>query len=274
MYSLNDKVIVITGASSGIGKALALGALAEGAKVAVCARNMATLQSIYGKEDADRLIYTRVDVSIEEDCKQLVKTVIDQWGRIDVLINNAGISMRALFEDTDVSVLRELMDVNFFGAVHCTKYALPHIIARKGIILGISSVAGYRGLPARTGYAASKFALQGFLEALRTELLHTGTHVMWVSPGFTSSNIRNVARSSDGSPQKETPLDEGSLMSAEKCAEIILKAIKNRKRTVIMTLIGKMTVWVNRVLPGLVDKQAYRHFLNEPDSPLKKYKPN
>lgn len=274
MYSLNDKVIIITGASSGIGKALASGALAEGAKVAVCARNIATLQSIYGTQDANRLIYTQADVSIEEDCKELVKTVVEKWGRIDVLINNAGISMRALFEDTEVSVLRELMDVNFFGAVHCTKHALPYIIAQKGVILGISSVAGYRGLPARTGYAASKFAMQGFLEALRTELLYTGTHVMWVSPGFTASNIRNVARSSDGSPQKETPLDEGSLMSAEKCAEIILRSIKNRKRTVIMTFIGKMTVWVNRVLPGFVDKRAYRHFLNEPDSPLKKYKPN
>lgn len=274
MYSIKNKVVVITGASSGIGKALALGALSRGAMVAVCARKTATLEQVYGHENESNLLYTTVDVSKEEDCKKLIDITVAKWGRIDVLINNAGISMRALFEDTDVAVLRELMDINFWGAVYCTKYALPYIKEQKGVIAGISSVAGYRGLPARTGYAASKFALQGFLEALRTELLYSGTHVMWVSPGFTTSNIRNVALSSDGSPQKETPLDETSLMSAEECADIILDAIKNRKRTVIMTTIGKMTVWVNRLLPGFVDKQAFKRFSNEPDSPLKKYKPN
>ncbi len=274
MYLLNGKIVVITGASSGIGKALAFESLKQGASVAVCARSGDKLQELYGNIDNTQLFYMPVDVSREDDCRLFIEAVVEKWGRIDVLINNAGISMRALFEDTDIAVIRELMDVNFFGAVYCTKYALPHIMKHKGVIVGVSSVAGYRGLPARTGYTASKFALQGFLESLRTELLHSGTHVMWVCPGFTSSNIRNVARSSDGSAQGETPLDEKKLMSAGECAEIILNAIKKRKRTVIMTLIGKMTVWVNRVLPGFVDRQTYKHFLDEPNSPLRKYETN
>lgn len=274
MYLLNGKIVVITGASSGIGKALAFESLKQGASVAVCARSGDKLQELYGNIDNTQLFYMPVDVSREDDCRLFIEAVVEKWGRIDVLINNAGISMRALFEDTDIAVIRELMDVNFFGAVYCTKYALPYIMKHKGVVVGVSSVAGYRGLPARTGYTASKFALQGFLESLRTELLHSGTHVMWVCPGFTSSNIRNVARSSDGSAQGETPLDEKKLMSAGECAEIILNAIKKRKRTVIMTLIGKMTVWVNRVLPGFVDRQTYKHFLDEPNSPLRKYETN
>ncbi len=269
MYSINGKVVVITGGSSGIGKALAEVALSRGAKVAVCARNLEKLQSLFPK--SDNLLCYKADVSVEGDCKAFIENVIQQWGGVDVLINNAGISMRALFEDVDLKVIRELMDINFWGTVYCSKYALPSIIKRKGTIAGISSIAGYRGLPARTGYSASKFAMQGFLEALRTELLHTGAHVMWVSPGFTASNIRNVARSKDGSAQVETPLDESKLMTAEQCAGLILEGIAKRKRSLVMTGQGKLTVWMNRLLPGLADKLVHKHFLNEPDSPLKKY---
>lgn len=274
MYLLKDKVVVVTGASSGIGKALAFEALSRGANVAVCARSLDKLLSVYSDIDEDKILCFAADVTRKEDCMRFIDAAVSKWGRVDVLLNNAGISMRALFEDTDVSVLEELMNVNFFGAVYCTKAALPYILKQKGIIVGVSSIAGYRGIPARTGYAASKFALQGFLECLRTELLHSGTHVMWVAPGFTSSNIRNVARSADGSVQGETPLNEKGLMSAERCAEIVLDAVKKRKRTVVMTLIGKLTVWVNWVLPSFVDKRAYTHFLNEPNSPLRKYETN
>lgn len=274
MYQLNGKVIVVTGASSGIGKALAFEALKQGALVALCARSISKLQEVYGNMDESSVFFMAADVSIEEDCRSFMNAVVDKWGRIDVLINNAGISMRALFEDVDTKVIRELMEINFFGAVYCTKYALPAILKNKGTVVGISSIAGYRGLPARTGYSASKFALQGFLESLRTELLHTGTNVMWVCPGFTASNIRNVARSSDGTAQGETPLNESKLMTSEECAEIILTAIKKRKRTVVMTFLGKLTVWINKIFPGFADKSVYKHFLNEPDSPLKKYNTN
>jgi NAD(P)-dependent dehydrogenase (short-subunit alcohol dehydrogenase family) len=269
VYSLKNKVVVITGGSSGIGKALVEVALSRGAKVAVCARNLEKLLQLF--PPSDTLICLKADVSKEADCKALMDAVMQKWGGADVLINNAGISMRALFEDVDLAVIRELMDVNFWGAVYCTKYALPSIIKRGGVVAGISSIAGYRGLPGRTGYSASKFALQGFLEALRTELLHTGAHVMWVSPGFTASNIRNVARSNDGSAQAETPLDESKLMTAETCAGIIMDGIEKRKRTIVMTGQGKLTVWMNRLFPSLADKLVYKHFLNEHDSPLKKY---
>jgi len=274
MSSLSNKVVVVTGASSGIGHALALVAMSRAAKVAVCARNLEKLKAAFSGVADDKIYFEQTDVSKEEDCKLFINNVIQKWGRVDVLINNAGISMRALFEDTDVKVIRELMDINFWGTVYCTKYALPSIRQNKGVVLGVSSIAGYRGLPGRTGYSASKFAMQGFLEALRTELLHTGTHVMWVSPGFTASNIRNVARSANGTIQGETPLEEDKLMSAEECAKIILDGVEQRKRTIIMTGQGKLTVLINKLFAGLADKLVFKHFLKEPGSPLLKYHPD
>ncbi len=270
MSSFANKVIVITGGSSGIGKALAEDALKQGARVAVCGRNADKLKAILGGLN-DKLLCVKADVSAEADCKHFIEVVLAKWGSIDVLINNAGISMRALFEEADISVIKELMDINFWGMVYCAKYALPSIRKQKGVILGVSSIAGNRGLPCRTGYSASKFAMQGFLESLRTELLKTGVHVMWVCPGFIASNIRNVARGADGSAQGETPLDESKLMSAEQCAQIIMKGIEQRKRTIVMTGQGKLTVWLNKLFPGIADNMVYKHFLNEPDSPLKRY---
>lgn len=272
MSSFANKVVVITGASSGIGKALAEEALRGGAQVAVCARNLEKLKEMFPQQEG--VLCVKADVSKEEDCKQFIEAVLQRWKKIDVLINNAGITMRALFEDADLQVIRDLMDINFWGTVYCTKFALPAIRQSKGVIIGVSSIAGYRGLPGRTGYSSSKFALQGFMEALRTELLHTGVHVMWVSPGFTSSNIRNVALSADGSAQKETPLDEGKLMTAEECARIILQAAARRKRSVIMTGQGKLTVLLSKLLPGFLDRLVYKHFLKEPGSPLQKYESN
>lgn len=263
-----DKVVVITGASSGIGKAMTAEALKRGALVAVCARKLDKLQEIFGHNE--RMLLCAADVSNQDDCERFIHTTVAKWGRIDVLINNAGISMRALFKDTGLNVLKELVDINFWGAVFCTKFALPGIIQSKGVIASVSSIAGYRGLPGRTGYSASKFALQGFMEALRTEQLYSGVHVMWVSPGFTSSNIRNVARSGNGNAQGETPLEEGKLMSAERCAVIILDAVEKRKRTVVMTMQGKLTIWLNKLFPALADKLVYKHFSKEAGSPLAK----
>jgi len=272
MYSLQNKIIAITGASSGIGQALAIEALRRGAKIAVCARNIEKLKQAIGVDDPEKVLYIQADVSKEADCELFINAAINKWTRVDVLINNAGISMRALFEDADLSVIRELMDINFWGTVYCTKYAVKSIRENEGTVVGVSSIAGYRGLPARTGYSASKFAMQGFMEALRTELLSTGANVMWVSPGFTASNIRNVARSADGSAQAETPLDESKLMTAEECARIICNAIQKRKRTVVMTGQGKLTVLINKLFPRLADKLVFNHFLTEPNSPLQKYK--
>jgi short-subunit dehydrogenase len=161
------------------------------------------------------------------------------------------------------------MNVNFWGTVYCTKFSLPYLQESKGSIIGISSIAGYRGLPARSGYSASKFAMNGFLESLRTELLYTGVHVMTVAPGFTASNIRNTALDGKGKAQKESPLDESKIMSSEECAKHIYKAYKKKKRTLILTKQGKLTVFFNKLFANWMDKKVYQHFENEPNSPLK-----
>ncbi|MBL7766107.1 MAG: SDR family oxidoreductase [Chitinophagaceae bacterium] len=263
-----DRVVIITGGTSGIGKALMVQLLKLQAKVALCGRDSKKIESLRTEYPSPDLFTFQADVAVESDCKAFVEATMNRFGKIDILINNAGISMRALFIETDLNVLRQSMDVNFWGAVYMCKFALPHIMIQKGSIAGISSIAGYKGLPCRTGYSSSKFALQGFLESLRIELLHSGVNVLWISPGFVASNIRNTALNAQGKAQLETPLDESKLMSAEACAEGILDAIANRKRSLIMTLQGKMTVWMNKFFPGMVDRKVYAHFAAEPDSPL------
>lgn len=265
----NNMVAIVTGGSSGIGLTLANQLLHLGVRVAVCARNKELLESIYKEVPLDKKLLMVVDVSDKDACSQFVEATIAKWGRLDILINNAGMSMRALFSDADITVLQKLMDINFWGTVFMTKFSLPYIKESRGSITGISSIAGYRGLPARTGYCASKFAMNGFLETLRTELLHDQVHIMIASPGFTASNIRNTSMTADGSAQVETPLDESRLMSAEECASIIINGISRRKRTIIMTQQGKWTVRLNKIFPKFMDKMVYRHFKKEPNSPLK-----
>jgi short-subunit dehydrogenase len=269
---LKNKVVIITGASSGIGKALAYRFANAGSTVVLAARNRPAIEALAAElklqqPDIEVLAVT-TDVSRVDDCRQLIAAAFEQFGRIDVLINNAGISMRALFKDCELSVLEKLMQVNFWGAVYCTKFALPYVLQSRGSIVGVSSIAGYRGLPARSGYSASKFALQGFLESVRTELLHTGVHVLVAAPGFTASNIRNVALNQSGNAQGESPLDEKKMMSAEAVADAIFKAVKKRKRTIILTRQGKLTVFLNKWFPGWMDRLVFNHFRKEKDSPL------
>ncbi|MEY5034146.1 MAG: hypothetical protein RL447_524, partial [Bacteroidota bacterium] len=195
-----DKVIVVTGGTDGIGKALVEQFLQQGARVATCGRNADKLYQLQIQHPDASLLTLTADVSKENDCRLFIERTISSFGRIDALINNAGISMRAMFEDVDLDVIRQVMDINFYGSVYCTKYALPSLLKTKGTVVGISSIAGYRGLPGRSGYSASKFALQGWMEALRTELLDN-VHVMWVCPGFTASNIRQVALNKEGQQQ-------------------------------------------------------------------------
>ena len=268
--SFQGKTVVITGGTSGIGKALVVAFLNQGAQVAVCARKTEALQILEKELGTSALLPVSADVSRQEDCTRLIGTAIQRFGKIDILINNAGISMRALFSQIeDLEVIRRVMETNFWGTVYCTKYALPYLLKTGGVVVGVSSVAGYRGLPGRTGYSASKFAMQGFLESLRTENLHTGIHVMWVCPGFTASNIRNTALDADGRAQKETPLEEAKLMTADSVASRILKAIAGKKRTLVLTSQGKLTVLLSRLVPGILDGLVYNHFRKEPGSPLK-----
>ena len=273
-----DKVVIITGASSGIGLASATRFASLGAKVVLAARSIDRLKEISNelnekfKSQSPKVIYVKTDVTKEEDCKNLIEQTVKHFGKIDILVNNAGISMRATFNDLDLKVMKSLMDTNFWGTVYCTKYALPYLLETKGSVVGVISTAGYVGLPARTGYSASKFAVRGFLETLRIEHLYDDLHVMIFAPGFTSSNIRNVALTADGSPQGETPRNEDRMMSAERVAKIMTRGIFRRKTHMVLTPLGKATLFANRRLPRVADKMEYRMMANEPDSPLKKVK--
>lgn len=265
---LKNKTVIITGASSGIGRACAEEFARQGANLILGARqyvNLCSLAQELQKKYNITAVAVQCDVTKEEDCKHLIEHAILTFKRIDILINNAGISMRALFKDLDLSVLRSLMDVNFWGTVYCTKFALPELLKSRGSVVGVSSIAGYRGLPGRTGYSASKFAMNGFMEALRVENLKTGLHVMVAAPGFTASNIRNTALAKDGTQQGETSMDEGKMMSAEEVARNICSGVAARKRTLIMTNQGKLAVLMNKLIPAWVDKKVYQLFTKEKD---------
>ncbi len=266
-----DKIVVITGASSGIGKALAMKFAGFGAKIVMAARNEERLNAAVEdvKKTGAAVLGVPADVSIEDDCRTLISSAVKEFDGLDILINNAGISMRALFRDTELDVIRKLMDVNFWGTVYCTKFALPYLMESKGSVVGVSSIAGYKGLPGRTGYSSSKFAMHGFLETLRIENLKTGLHVLIACPGFTASNIRNTALNGSGNMQGESPRDEGKMMSAEEVATHISKAIAKRKDRLTLTGQGKLTVWLNKFFPKFLDKQVYNHMAKEPDSPFK-----
>lgn len=270
--SFKNKTVIITGASSGIGKALAEAFAKRGANLVLGARQYVTLCEITAdleKKHQVKALAVQTDVSVEAECELLVKQALLTFGSIDILINNAGLSMRALFNDVDLSVLKNLMDVNFWGTVYCTKYALPAILKSKGSIVGVSSIAGYRGLPGRTGYSSSKFAMNGFMESLRTELLKTGVHVMVACPGFTTSNIRVAALSKDGAAHGETSMEEGKMMSAEDVAEIICDGIAARKRTLVMTGQGKLAVWMNKLFPKFTDRKVFQLFAKEKNPLIK-----
>ncbi len=260
MDQIQGKVVVITGGSDGIGKALVELYLEKGAKVATCARNYEKLYQLQSAHTGKPLFIHATDVSKEIDCKGFIDAVIKEFGTIDILINNAGVSMRALVQDVDLDTIRRVININFWGTVYCTKFALDHIIKNKGTIVGVSSIAGYRGLPGRSGYSASKYAVNGWLEALRTELLESGTNVMWVCPGFTNSNIRNAALNSKGESQGESPMDEGAMMSSDECATHIAQAIEKRKRTLVLTFTGKRAVFMNKFFPSLADKLVRKFF--------------
>lgn len=268
---LKDKTVVITGASSGIGEAMAREYAAMGARVVLGARNGDKLKELCESIEAagGAAAWRQTDVTKADDCKALIDTAVDRFGGVDVMICNAGISMRALFDDLDLSVLHRLMDVNFWGTVYCTKYALPWLQKSRGSLVGISSVAGIHGLPGRTGYSASKFAMTGFLETIRVENLKKGLHVMVACPGFTASNVRFSALTADGSQQGATPRKEEKMMTPEQVAHIVARGIAHRKRLCLMEIEGRATHFVKKFAPALVDRLFYYVMSKEPDSPFK-----
>ncbi len=266
-----DKVIIVTGASSGIGLATAKLFASYDAKVVMAARSIDKLEQLRNEmTEPANVLCIKTDVTVEEDCKNLIEETIKTFGRIDILINNAGISMRAMFIDLDLDVIKRLMDTNFWGTIYCTKYALPYLLESKGSVVGVISTAGYLGLPGRTGYSASKFAIRGFLSTLRVEHRYDKLHVMAFAPGFTASNIRNMALLADGTPQGMTPRNEEKMMSAERVAQRLAYGLKHRKNEMLLTPIGKITKFFTFALPKFSEWCEYHMMAREPESPIKK----
>lgn len=267
---MKDKVILITGATSGIGLAMAFEFGKRGSRIAFTGRNKDRIEGVTDelKKQGVECFGIEADAASETDQRKAVALTVNRYGRLDVLINNAGISMRALFADLDLSVIRNVMETNFFGTVYATHAALPYLIRTKGSIVGISSIAGYKGLPGRTGYSASKFAMNGFLEALELELLKKEVHVLIASPGFTASRIRENALTQSGLPQGESPREEGKMMSAEEVAGHIYKAVFNRKPRLVLTAQGKLTIWLSKFFPRLTNRLVYKTMAKEPGSGL------
>lgn len=258
---MKTKVIAITGASKGIGAELARQLAAKGAKLVLAARNEKELEAVAEqcRKLAASVVVVRADVAVERDCQAIVAGAVTAFGRLDILVNNAGATMWARFEDIrDLSILERIMQVNYMGSVYCTAHALPHLRESRGLVVGISSLAGRTGVPTRTGYSASKHAMTGFFDSLRIELEGTGVDVTMIYPGFVATGIRENATGPDGKPIEVSPVREGEVMSAEDCARRIVAAMERREREVVMTARGKIGLWLKLVAPGLIDRIAKR----------------
>ncbi|HID37956.1 MAG TPA: SDR family oxidoreductase [Calditrichaeota bacterium] len=257
--SLAQNVVIITGASAGIGKELALQLAKQGAWLSLGARNAGRLEEVAKecRQLGAKALVVPTDVAEKEQCLLLIEKTVQEYGRIDTLVNNAGITMWALFEDVkDLALLERIMQVNFFGSVYCTYYALPHLKKSRGRIVGVASLTGKTGVPTRTVYSASKHAMAGFFDSLRIELAGSGVSVTLIFPGFVSTDIRERAINGEGKPLEESPLPENEMMPVERCVNIIVRAMQERKREVVMTARGKIGIWLKLIAPGLVDNIA------------------
>ncbi len=261
MSSFAGKTVLITGASTGIGRALALALAAQGAKLALNARDPAplalTVQACTARGAA--ALAVPGDVAQQQDCARLVAQTLARFGGLDVLVNNAGITMWSRFDAlSDCSAFARLMATNYLGAVYTTAAALPQLKASRGLIVAVASLAGLTGVPERTAYAGSKHAMVGFFESLRIELAASGVGVTIIAPDFVVSELHRRALGPDGAPLGRTPMQEEHIMSAERCAQLILKAMQRRRRLLITSARGRLVRWVRLVAPGLVDDLAAR----------------
>jgi short-subunit dehydrogenase len=258
------KIIVITGASDGIGAEVARQlASTEGACVGLvlAARNVSLLNEVAAacSGHGTAVLVCRTDVSVETDCRALITAAVARFGRIDALINNAGMSAQALFSEVkaeDLGWYEQLMRVNLWGSVWCTHAALPHLRQSRGSIVAVSSLAGLFGVPGRTAYSATKFAMTGFFEALRVELKSTGVSVTTAFPGVVDTRIRYRGFNAAGVPAGSSGLKEEGAMPVEECARLILQGMANRDREVVMSLKGKLGRWVKLIAPGRVEALA------------------
>lgn len=253
------KVIIITGASEGIGMTLALGLAEYRPKLVLAARNVQRLAELKQRlmlPEEDVLVIP-TDVTSEQDCKNLIDASVAHFGKIDYLVNNAGMTMWAKFEDlTDLSVFEKIYQVNVMGSVYCTYYALPHLKQSKGVVVAISSLAGLNGVPSRSAYCASKHAMMGFFDSIRIELKESGVDVVNVAPDFVVSQIHKRALDKDGNPLERSPMQENKIMSTEDCVQIIIDAMKQKKRLAITSFRGKIGRWIKLIAPSIIDNLA------------------
>jgi NAD(P)-dependent dehydrogenase (short-subunit alcohol dehydrogenase family) len=254
-------VVLITGASTGIGEAIALELAPRGVRLALAARNAIELERVAStcRDRGSDAIAIVTDVGVEASCNAFIDAAVAHFGRIDTLINNAGITMWAAFEEiVDLSMAERIMRVNYLGSVWCTHRALPHLRASGGRLAAVSSLAGLSGVPTRTLYAASKHAVRGFFDSLRIELAGSGVTVTVAYPGFVSTRVRERAFGADGRPLGTSPVREAEVMTPAECAGIILRALDDRRREVVMTARGRVGRWLKLIAPALVDRVAAR----------------
>jgi NAD(P)-dependent dehydrogenase (short-subunit alcohol dehydrogenase family) len=256
-----DKIIGITGASSGIGRELAYRLAMQGAKLSLAARDEERLEAVRAEceKRGGQAIVVPTDVAKQADCESLMRKTVEAFGGLDILVNNAGVSMWAYFEEvTDLSIFERIMRVNYLGSVYCTHYALPHLKASRGQIVAVSSLTGKNGVPTRSGYAASKHAMVGFFDTLRIELAPTGVGVTMIYPDFVATETRVRAFGPDGKPLGKSPVREGEIMTVEQCVGLMLPAIQKRKRELVMTLRAKVGQYLKPFAPKLIDNIARR----------------
>lgn len=261
MTEFRDNVVVITGGSAGIGLEVARQLAAQGASLVLAAREPTALDAAAQscRSPGANAIAVPTDVGESDQCRNLIETAVEKFGRIDTLINNAGISMHARFDElSDIHAVDRITRINYLGSVYCTWYALPHLKATRGRIVGVSSLTGKNGVPTRTLYAGTKHAMAGFFDSLRIELKDQGVSVTMIYPGFVATDIAERALGPDGLPLRTRPVIKRKVMQVEECARQIIAAAAARKREVIMTKRAKLGMLLKAFAPERVDKIAER----------------
>lgn len=263
--TFRGQVVIVTGASAGIGKAMALQLAEQGAKVALAARRAERLEQVAAecRAPGGEVLVVPTDVSDEAQCKNLVEKTVAAFGRLDMLINNAGLAAIALFDEfPDLHLFRQTMNVNFYGGVHCTYYALPHLKQSKGRIVAISSLGGKAALPYNTPYCASKYAMHGFYDSLRMELMQHGVSVTVICPSWVVTEFHESQMDKDGVPKgaRGRAIYSEKTMTAERCAALTLRAAYKRRRELLMSP-GALAAWLKLLAPGFVDWFAVKVFL-------------
>lgn len=257
--------VALTGAASGIGRALALRFARGGARVAALDRDVRGLAKLAKEVGASADVRTiPLDVTDPSACQKVFAELASGFDGLDVLVNDAGISHRSPFATTELAVFRRVMEVNYFGAVNCTHAALPGLIARRGLVVTVSSIAGFAPLVGRAGYCASKHALHGLFDTLRCELRPHGVHVLLVCPGFTATAIERNALGADGAPAQHAQTRVGSQQEPEAVAEAIYRAAARRRRLLVLSRVGRATRLLTRIAPRLYDRLMERSLRAEP----------